>query len=286
MIDKEALAAGRELLQRPLLPLVAMVRFLYLTGDFAAPAEVIEQLPPDIETNDAHYADAASDLLPHAALFAPLIDARSGRPPAARIVDTDGQPVDAVTAAAALVDQQVLSRELERINSLLCAPCACTLCCVGPDEAMHQAYFEIPLAGVEPDRFAVARLDTPASRIHRADDEAPLLVDGRPFYERQAPVLVRWQQGWSLILPRASRCPNLAADGRCRIYPIRPEVCRRPQIFPYMLEPFTDAAGPGWRIRRSLLAVLDCPYVRLLQDEIATFAAASELDLVFRHNKA
>ena len=39
-------------------------------------------------------------------------------------------------------------------------------------------------------------------------------------------------------------------------------------------------------IRRSLLAVLDCPYVRLLQDEIATFAAASELDLVFRHNKA
>ena len=33
MIDKEALAAGRELLQQPLLPLVAMVRFLYLTGD-------------------------------------------------------------------------------------------------------------------------------------------------------------------------------------------------------------------------------------------------------------
>ena len=286
MIDKEALAAGRELLQQPLLPLVAMVRFLYLTGDFAAPAEVIEQLPPDIETNDAHYVDAAGDLLPHAALFAPLIDAKAGRPPAARIVDTDGQPVDAVTAAAALVDQQVLTRELERINSLLCAPCACTLCCVGPEATMHQAYFEIPLAGGEADRFAVERIDTQASCTRRADDETPLLVAGRPFYERQPPVLVRWQHGWSLILPRASRCPNLAADGRCCIYPDRPEVCRRPQIFPYVLEPFADQAGPGWQIRRSLLAVLDCPYVRLLQDEIATFAAASELDLVFRHNKA
>jgi Fe-S-cluster containining protein len=98
--------------------------------------------------------------------------------------------------------------------------------------------------------------------------------------------MVHWQHGWSLILPRSSRCPNLAADGRCQIYSDRPEVCRRPQIFPYVLEPFTDEAGPGWRIRRSLLAVLDCPYVRLLQDEIAGFAAASELDLVFRRNKA
>lgn len=286
MIDKEALAAGRDLLQRPLLPLVAMVRFLYLTGDFAAPAEVIKQLPADIKTNDAVYADAAADLRPYAPLFAPLVEVKEGRTPAARIVDTNGQSVDAVTAAAALVDQQVLTRELERINSLLCAPCACTLCCVGPEATMQQAFFEIPLAGVEPDRFAVERIDTQASRTHRADDEEPLPVDGRPFYERQAPVLVHWQHGWSLILPRASRCPNLAADGRCRIYPERPEVCRRPQIFPYVLEPFADEAGPGRRLRRSLLAVLDCPYVRLLQGEIATFAAASELDLVFRHNKA
>ena len=286
MIDQHALAAGRELLQRPLLPLAAMVRFLYLTGDFAAPSEVIEQLPADIETNDAVYADAVADLRPYAPLFAPLVEVKEGRPPAARIVDTSGQPVDALTAAAALVDQQVLTRELERINSLLCAPCACTLCCVGPEATMQQAYFEIPLAGAEPDRFAVARIDTPASRTHRADDEEALPVDGRPFYEQGEPVLVHWRHGWSLILPRASGCPNLAADGRCRIYPDRPEVCWRPQIFPYVLEPFADEAGPGWRIRRSLLAVLDCPYVRLLQDEIAGFAAASELDLVFRRNKA
>lgn len=286
MIDKDVLALGQELLRRPLLPLASMVHCLYLTGDFATPAEVIDQLPPDIETHHAFYPDGALDLRPYAELFAPLAAYKAGQPPVARIVDTEGQPLDALTAAAALADQQVLTRELERINSLLCAPCACTLCCVGPDAIMHQAYFEIPLAEAEVERFAIERIDNAASRAHRADADNPLLIDDRSFYERKEPILIHWQHGWSLILPRGASCPNLAPDGRCRIYLDRPEVCRRPQIFPYVLEPLPDNNGPGWRTRRSLLAVLDCPYVRLLQDEIAAFAAASELDLVFRHNKA
>jgi Fe-S-cluster containining protein len=285
MIDKDVLALGQELLRRPLLPLASMVHFLYLTGDFTTPAEVIDQLPPDIETNHALYPDGAADLRPYAELFAPLAAYKAGQPPVAGIVDTEGQPLDALTAGAALADQQVLTRELERINSLLCASCACTLCCLGPDATMHQAYFEIPLAEAEVKRFAIERIDNAASRAHRADADCLLLIDDRPFYERKEPVLIHWQHGWSLILPREASCPNLGPDGRCRIYLDRPEVCRRPQIFPYVLEPLPDNNGPRWRTRRSLLAVLDCPYVRLLQDEIAAFAAASELDLVFRHNK-
>ena len=93
-------------------------------------------------------------------------------------------------------------------------------------------------------------------------------------------------QGWSLILPRESSCPNLATSGRCRVYPDRPQVCRRPQIFPYMVEPMELHGQSILRLRQTLLAVVDCPYVRLLQDEIAAYAAACELEMIFRHNKA
>ncbi|MCI5127672.1 MAG: hypothetical protein D3907_04035, partial [Candidatus Electrothrix sp. AUS3] len=40
-----------------------------------------------------------------------------------------------------------------------------------------------------------------------------------------------------------------------------------------------------YRIRNSLLAVTDCPYVQLLQDEIAAYAAASELQCILKANK-
>ena len=39
------------------------------------------------------------------------------------------------------------------------------------------------------------------------------------------------------------------------------------------------------RIRQSLLAVVDCPYVQELQDEIVEYAAASELHLLLKQNK-
>ena len=41
-----------------------------------------------------------------------------------------------------------------------------------------------------------------------------------------------------------------------------------------------------FRLRNTLLAVMDCPYVQELQDVIALYAAASELELIFRRNKA
>ena len=289
MIDKAMLAAGIGALRQPVLPLVSMVEFLYLTGDFAAPAEVIAELPDEIETGYTLYPDPGRILTGCLDLLQPLVDLKAGIPPRATVVDGEGHPVDAMTAAMALVAQAVLTRELEAINGALCAPCGCTLCCVGPTAAMDQCYFEIPLVGAEIGLFAVEQVDTGLSRPVLLDDEPALRQDERPFYDRDTPVLLDWRQGEaSLILPRATACPNLAGSGRCRVYADRPQVCRRPQIFAYMLEPVEgqSADQPAFRLRQSLLAVVDCPYVELLRDEIAAYAAACELELVLRRNKA
>ncbi len=81
----------------------------------------------------------------------------------------------------------------------------------------------------------------------------------------------------------------LDGKGRCSIYDNRPQVCRKPQIFPYLLEKEQGHRADGrpvFRLRNTLLAVMDCPYVQQLQHDIALYAAASELELVFRRNKA
>lgn len=282
MIDKYLLSQGLALLRQPLLPLASMVQFIYLTGAFPTVEEVIDQLPGEIETGFALYRRPADLLLPHADLFRPLEQVKAGQGMTVAVVDGAGKLLDGLGAASALVFQGLLARELERINSLLCAPCGCTLCCVGPDDSMRQHYFEIPLAEDEVERFDLTRIDSPASRAGRAEDEEALPVDGRPFYEAGRPLMIRWQPGWSLILPRQERCPQLEDPGRCRIYADRPRVCRRPQIFPYVLE---ELESVQYRRRDSVLAVLDCPYVQALREEIAAFAAASELEMVFRQNK-
>lgn len=85
-----------------------------------------------------------------------------------------------------------------------------------------------------------------------------------------------------------SSCPNLESQtGRCTVYIDRPKVCRRPQIFSYILEPVTGEDGEiiAQRLRRTLLAIIDCPYVEVLQEEIAAYAAACELNLVIKRNK-
>lgn len=286
MVEKEMFQDGLALLGQPVLPLVGIVQFLYLTGDFATVDEVIRQMPPDIETGFATYADPISLLQLHADLLKPLEDLKTGESPREVVVDVDNNPVDAMTATTALLAQRILTRELERINSLLCAPCGCTLCCVGPEADMQQAYFEIPLQPGESECFALASIDTPASNSARISDELPLQVDNRDFFQRPDPVLIRWQPGWSLVLPTGSRCPHLEDSGRCRIYPQRPQVCRRPQIFPYIVEPIEDKGRTALRLRQSLLAVVDCPYVRLLREEISAYAAACELEMIFRQNKA
>lgn len=286
MIEKAAFTDGLAMLRQPVLPLAGIVQFIYLTGDFASVREVVAELPQEIETGYACYHDPAGALAPYLDLLEPLVALKAGVPPSTEVLDAAGQPVDAMAATIALVAQHILTRELERINSLLCAPCGCTLCCVGPEPGMVQRYFEIPLKEEETGLFPIDRIDAPESRALRIDHEPPLQADGRDFFNRSEPVLIRWRPGWSLVLPTESRCPNLEAEGRCRVYPDRPQVCRRPQIFPYVVEPVGEAQPPAFRLRQTLLAVVDCPYVRLLQEEIAAYAAACELEMLFRHNKA
>lgn len=286
MIEKVALTEGLALLHQPVLPLVGIVQFIYLTGDFASVQEVIAELPEEIETGYTCYRDPAGALAPYLDLLEPLTALKAGTPPSEQVIDADGQPVDAMTATGVLVAQRILTRELERINSLLCGPCGCTLCCVGPEPGMAQRYFEIPLRVEETGLFPIGRVDSPESRAQRIDHEPPLQADGRDFFDRSEPVLIRWRPGWSLVLPKESLCPNLEEGGRCRVYPDRPQVCRRPQIFSYVVEPVEEAEPSVFRLRQTLLAVVDCPYVQLLQDEIAAYAAACELELLFRRNKA
>jgi len=286
--DKKLLSSGLKRLQQPVLPLVSMVQFLFLTGPFTKVTEVIGEMPAPIETGYATYDDPQELLNRHQRALQLLESMKSGAEPDFEVVDTRGEPVDAMTAVSAVIMQQILTDELEEINSLLCAPCNCRLCCIGPDSSMQQDFFEIPLRNEEPAFFAADRLDTTESRTRRSMDDVPLQENNTPFYKRTEPALVHWQNGWSLILPKTTNCPNLEpSEGRCRVYVDRPEVCRRPQIFPYIVEKL-DSGGekPLYRLRQSLLAIVDCPYVGVLQDEIAAYGAACELEVLFKQNKA
>lgn len=279
-------AAGLLRLRQPVMPLVSMLQFLYLTGPFATVAEVIGELPEPIETDRTVYDAPRTLLSAYLTILAGLERIKAGNAALCAVVDEAGQPLDPLTAAAALLQQEVLTAELEEINSLLCQSCGCTLCCVGPEADMTQEFFEIPLKPEETGLFPVPGHDSEASRARSSTDEDELTVDGLPFYRLSGPRLVHWQNGWSLILPRQSSCPGLdEASGRCRVYGARPQVCRRPQIFPYVVEPLGDGSETR-RLRQSLLAVTDCPYVRALRDEIAEYAAACGLSLVLSRNKA
>jgi len=285
-------APGLDLLARPLAPLVRIVQMLYLTGPFERVAQVLEELNEPIETHHATYAEPAALLRPHLDVLKEFERFKHPQPPLARILEENGAPVDAMEALALYVEQQLLTVELERINSLLCAPCGCTLCCTGPDAGQRQDFFEIPLTDEEITRFLLPRIDSPACRDQSPLDEPPLLRDEKPFYQTPA-ALYHWRQGWSLILPRLSSCPHLVpASGHCAIYPERPDVCRRPQIFAYALErsPAEDVtvdgrAVPAYRARRKLLAIWDCPYVQRFQDAIGAYGEACGLEPVFRENK-
>ncbi|MCL7488858.1 MAG: hypothetical protein M8357_11885 [Desulfobulbaceae bacterium] len=286
-MKREQFAQGINLLRQPVMPLASMVQFLFMTGPFATIGEVIDELPEPIETDRTCYETPRALLSAYLDILAGFEKVKEGAFPAPAVVDEEDNPVDGFTAGVAVIQQQLLSVELERINSALCGPCRCTLCCTGPEQSMAQEFFEIPLDSGELDLFAVNRCDNDASRNSLPLDEEELLWEGRPFYRVAEPSLFHWQKGWSLILPRGSTCPNLNDLGQCLVYNDRPEVCRRPQIFPYMVESLESAEGdvPALRIRQSLLAVVDCPYVRELQDEIAEYAAASELHLLLKQNK-
>lgn len=294
-MKREDFQDGIELLKQPALPLVSMVQFMYqLSGSGTTIEDIIAEMTEPIETVYTVYTDPAPLLRGYIEQLHVL---ETPEKIDIEVVNEAGQPVDAVTACAALVKQRILEAELEEINSLLCAPCHCQLCCVGPEKDMAQEFFEIPLQDSETDLFPLSRHDTSESRSRLALDAATendvFQVNGRPFYQGSeqgsTPELFHWQNGWSMILPKEASCPALEQNGRCKVYSQRPQVCRRPQIFSYILEPLQPMESMGqrrkYRIRNSLLAVTDCPYVQLLRDEIAAYAAASELQCILKANK-
>ncbi len=284
---------GLQLLKKPVLPLVRIVQLLYLTGPFERIAQILDELKEPIETATAVYENPQALLKPYLPVLAEFERLKHPAEPDYVIVTDDNEPVDAFESLQLRVAQLVLTRELEEINSLLCAPCKCVLCCIGPEEDMGQHFFEIPLADQEVALFDFPKVDTPESRAVTSSSEPALSRDGLPFYETESAVY-HWQNGWSLILGRGACCPNLdRQSGGCRIYPDRPEVCRRPQIFPYVLERFYggDSISDGsqkmaYVKRNKILAIWDCPYVRQLKEKIAEYAELCDLEPVFKKNKS
>ncbi len=77
------------------------------------------------------------------------------------------------------------------------------------------------------------------------------------------------------------------------MYRDRPGVCRKPQIFSYVLEEIQAAVGdtgkapiPAFTAQKKILAVWDCPYVQELRDEIGAYAQICDLEPVFKTNKS
>lgn len=295
---------GIWMLKRPILPVVRMVQFLYLTGPFRNVAPILDELNEPIETEAAKYENPAELLKPYLPVMEnfEVLKHKQHRllPSLPAIVDEQLRPLGRIAAVQLWTSQQVLTMELERINSLLCGSCHCVICCIGPDHGltpgstkkMKQHFFEIPLTEKETDLFDLARVDDARSRKRSANSEPPLTRDNKPFYET-GPALYHWRDGWSLILPRHGACPHLDTEkGACRIYSQRPEVCRRPQIFPYALEKRTASGRhdggleePVFVAREKLLAVWDCPYVRAHKGKVAAYAEMCGLEPVFMENK-
>ncbi len=280
--------AGLRHLRHPVRPLFSIVAFIFHTGAFTRVDEVLAQLPERIETESACYDEVVRHLEPYLPELRQLeLWQREADAHAPLVLDADGTPLGAMAATSALLAQRILEKELERINSLLCGAHTCTLCCTGPTAGMRQHYFAIPLRRAEEALFEVPEWRGSGSPAPEAAS-LEAMAEGLGAAEGKA-VLIRHRQGRSLVLPRYGRCPALDNAGRCGIYQGRPLVCRRPQIFPYLLEEQETAPAeerPVFIVRNALLAVMDCPYVQRLQEEIARYAAASELELVFRQNKA
>ena len=283
---------GVKLLQKPILPLARLAGMLYITGPFETISSLLPELSEPIETHGITYQNPGELLREYQKDLLPFERLKHPQPGSRIFLDENYEGLESFEAVDSWVSQNVLTRELETINSLLCGPCNCNLCCIGPDKKHMQDFFEIPLLPDEIDLFQAERYDTPLSRTATPNDEEPLQLNGEPFFSLGI-ALINWQTGWSLILPRNKHCPHLdMIQGGCQIYIKRPDVCRRPQIFPYMIErePACDQNIdgknlPAFIVTKKLLAIWDCPYVREFQDEIGRYAEICEIEPIFKENK-
>lgn len=291
MIDKKSpqFTAGLAMLANPVLPLARIVQLLYLTGPFERIAPILDEFNEPVEMAASSYENPRELLLPYLDDLRLFEQLKHPGQEEALILAESLEPLEQFEAFELRVSQRILTRELEKINSLLCGLCNCSLCCIGPSPEMSQFFFEIPLTDLETGLFDLPRVDTLESSRTDPYTEPPLMVGEAPFF-MAPPALYRWEKRWSLILPKNAACPNLAqATGGCTIYPERPNTCRRPQIFPYALERLPEhdkETRPAYVARHKLLAVWDCPYVRELREEIGAYAQLCGLTPIFKWNKS
>lgn len=282
---------GIKMLQSPILPLVRIVQLLYLTGPFENVDPVLDELNEPVETEVVTYENPGELLRPYLHILKTFEQLKHPTEHPFIILNDQLEPLDQFESIELWVAQNIMVLELEQINSLLCGQCNCTLCCIGPDESMSQEFFEIPLTEDETKHFPLKKIDTEQTRQQSSLTEPPLSRNDKPFYETDT-ALYHWQAGWGLILPKGSTCPNLDKNGGCEIYPQRPNVCRRPQIFSYVIERLPDQdVETGGQIKkaylgqRKILAIWDCPYVKELKQDIATYAELCDMEPVFKKNK-
>ncbi|MBF0477795.1 MAG: YkgJ family cysteine cluster protein [Deltaproteobacteria bacterium] len=299
------LSVGVEALRRPIMPLIRYIIDKYLPPRPFEPAQLAE-MPDEMEVDELIYTNVAEKLAdylePLTRFYGPNADA--ARTCGRIVVDHHLSPIKPDLVWPYIFHQDVIRIELEKINTILCGQAGCVDCCVGPTDENNALFFELPLAEDEIDRFALPRVDSPATRGTSAMAETSLEFDGEPFYLRPA-ALYRWQDHWSLILPKKGPCPNLDSRvGLCRVYMHRPLVCRLPQIFPLVTEQVydpefvrTQAAAQSIPldsltdtdhvliIQKGILGILDCPYVRKYSEEIYNYALKNGLDPLFRWDK-
>ncbi|MFC1844947.1 hypothetical protein ACFLZ5_09205, partial [Thermodesulfobacteriota bacterium] len=129
-------ADGIDLLKQPVLPLVNMVEFLYLTGPFKKINEVLSRITKPVELEGIQFEKPQHILRPYEILLQEFEVVKGEKKLSVNlpfIVDEKQKPVAKRQALELWIKQQILSRELEKINSILCGPCGCVLCCTGPN---------------------------------------------------------------------------------------------------------------------------------------------------------
>lgn len=297
---------GVELLKRPLVPLTFLLCRLFMATRLPTIQAAVNKLKENITLDGITYDSPQGILQDYLDIFEPLERFKKGECKSARrlVVDGNKNVLDPVAGMILEIKQELITRELEQVNSALCGQYQCIICCRGPLKEEENFFFELPLTNEEAPLFNLPLIDDSGSRKTHAFADPPYKIGDQPFYMRDS-ALYRWRDKWGLVLVKDSFCPNLInEDGRCRIYEKRPRVCRLPQIFPLALETIYDpqvteeiAAQNSvsfpeltdkvhyYVVQEKILAVWDCPYVRDYKQEIIKFAEVSSLEPVFRQNK-
>jgi Fe-S-cluster containining protein len=299
--------SGIRLLRRPVTPLLSFLTSTFFAEDYQDIGQLMNEIPDSLTIKGVTYEDAKQVLADYLDILQRqnILKDKTRSPKVGRIVvDLGMRLVEPQKSLVYIVKHAVITRELQRTNSMLCSQYDCVECCRGPHDDHQDYFFELPLKGSEMTYFNVLKVDTHSSRSMGPFAEPSPCFDGKEFY-LHPPALYHWKKGWSLILGKETYCPNLnLKKGMCTIYEKRPEVCRLPQIFPLVLDTHYDPEAVAklsgdHGLKRSdlkdkdhiyvahngVLGILDCPYVREFQSEIVDYAVLSGLKPFFKRGK-